>query len=184
MNRVKRMLNWVKEFYPGHYEQVCYDLSEQDKKDVNRFYHNNEQDFKYNLLKYNVMEAFVVAHKIKNNGKYVSYSHLRKFYDALLFGADQSGKYLRNDFTENMDSLFDCLKKESINALKQGNLDSEDATAINLSLYRKICVWAVENNNIFVWTYTVMLWNCMARSINIESIGLNNMAIGTTDSIE
>ena len=49
MNRVKRMLNWVKEFYPGHYEQVCYDLSEQDKKDVNRFYHSNEQDFKYNL---------------------------------------------------------------------------------------------------------------------------------------
>jgi len=91
----------------------------------------------------------------------VSYSQLRKFYDASLFGIEQSRRYFCLDFTANMDAFFERLKKETIEAkIDQGNSD-----VISRALNEKKCFWTVKNNNVFFWSYTVMLWNCMARKL-------------------
>jgi hypothetical protein len=33
-------------------------------------------------------------------------------------------------------------------------------------------------SNIFVWTYAILQWNCMARSVNIGSLGFHNFQAG------
>mmetsp|Transcript_30556 Transcript_30556/g.67151 ORF Transcript_30556/g.67151 Transcript_30556/m.67151 type:complete len:89 (-) Transcript_30556:185-451(-) len=44
--------------------------------------------------------------------------------------------------------------------------------------------WAIAAGNIFVWTWTVLQWNCMARAvINIDPLALHNFRRGQVDSI-
>ena len=95
----------------------------------------------------------------------MSYSQLRKFYDASLFGVEQSRRYFCLDFTANMGALFERLKKQTIEAKKEDNIDQENSDVISRALNEKKCFWAVKNNNVFFWSYTVILWNCMARKL-------------------
>jgi hypothetical protein len=36
--------------------------------------------------------------------------------------------------------------------------------------------------NIFVWTFTVLQWNCIGRSASIDPLGIHNLGIGAADS--
>jgi hypothetical protein len=66
-------------------------------------------------------------------------------------------------------------KKEVANGRVLGLVLEEEADPIPYELYRRFCGWAVDDGNIFVWLFTILQWNCMARSINIANIGLHNL---------
>ena len=100
-----------------------------------------------------------------------------------VYGARQSKHYLSTEFCTSIDNFLDCVSKQVIKEKRDGNTDEKDADCISRALYEKICAWAIESNNCYVWCYTVMLWNCMARSASIEVIGLHNMFIGAVDSV-
>ena len=184
INRLMKMQKWMQEKYPSHYKDIVFDISEQDLKSRTRFYYKMKRDIKYDRLNYNVWEAFMGDHKMRTDETHYSYSNMRKYYDALLYGAEQSKHYLTPRFTAQADTYIECLKKEKTNAKKAGNLSIEDADPITQALYLRILFWAVEAGNMFVWAYTVLCWNCMARSISIENLGLRNCKLGALDSVQ
>jgi hypothetical protein len=75
-------------------------------------------------------------------------------------------------------------KKEHAGAKKEGNVDEKEADPINASLFALICKWAVEQMNIFIWVFSLLMWHMMARSISISSISLHNIKRGVSDSIQ
>ena len=58
-----------------------------------------------------------------------------------------------------------------------------EANPIPKDLYELICTWAIKEGNITLWVWTVMQWNLMARSVNIEPLALHNMKL-FNDSVQ
>jgi len=56
-------------------------------------------------------------------------------------------------------------------------MDEKSADPISFSLFRMILTWAVERGNIFVWVWTILQWNLMARSISIDPLALHNIGV-------
>ena len=56
-------------------------------------------------------------------------------------------------------------------------MDEKGADPISFSLFRLILTWANERGNIFVWVWTILQWNLMARSISIDPLALHNISI-------
>ena len=114
-----------------------------------------------------------------------SFSHLRKFYDSILFGAHRARVALPEIYEMEMKKAFlDSVKKEKTKAKKRGEVEEKEADPISFELYRLIYKYAIEAGNIFVWAFTVMQWSCMARSISIDdltfaqvSLDINSMVI-------
>ena len=73
--------------------------------------------------------------------------------------------------------------KESDKKKHSGNIDEKDSDSGSKKLYEHISLWTIECDICFVWSYTVMLWNCAATSTSIEVIGLHNMFMASSDSV-
>ena len=76
-----------------------------------------------------------------------------------------------------------CYKKEFADQKKKGNVDEREADAISSTLFKLILKWAVEEGNVFVWCFCLLMWHLMARSINVDSIALHCIKRGISDSI-
>jgi hypothetical protein len=57
---------------------------------------------------------------------------------------------------------------------KDGMLDEQEADPITWSLFRKILQRALDGKNIYLWVFSILQWNCMARSINIGVLALHS----------
>jgi hypothetical protein len=77
-----------------------------------------------------------------------------------------------------MEKFLNSFKKETVKAKKDGNLDEQEADPISWSLFRLMLGWLLSARNVFVWVYSILQWNCMARSINICILGLHNFRLG------
>ena len=62
-------------------------------------------------------------------------------------------------------------------------MDKREAGAISSTLFKLILKWAVEEGNVFVWCFCLLMWHLMARSINVDSIALHCIKRGISDSI-
>ncbi len=75
-------------------------------------------------------------------------------------------------------------KKEHAGAKKEGIVDEREADPINGNLFTLICSWAVEEMNILIWVFSLLMWHMMALSISISSIALHNIKRGVSNSIQ
>ena len=101
---------------------------------------------------------------------HMSFSHVRKYYDAILFGAFRANVPLPATSEIEMGSYIHSIKKETNKARKKGKLDDKDVDPINFEIYRHLCLFAILKGDLFLWAFTVVQWTCMARSINIDGI--------------
>ena len=132
--RLKEMIKWVKEEYPGYYTDGVVELSDEQKSDTSR-YHTSTHDFAYANMNIDVLKAFM-SHKKFHPPKttadgrpiHMSFSHMRKYYDAILFGAYRANVPLPATFKIEMGSYIDSIKKEKIKARKKENLMIEMLT--------------------------------------------------------
>lgn len=102
---------------------------------------------------------------------------MRKMNDAILFGARTVKKSLPSSFYSEMESFLGSFKKEEANAKSLGNVDERSADPISFTLYEQILTWALNSGNIFVWVWTILQWNLMARSISIDPLALHNISV-------
>jgi hypothetical protein len=102
---------------------------------------------------------------------------MRKIHDAVLFGARTVKQVLSSSYYSEIDSFLALFKKETADARSHGNVDEKKADPISFSLFRMILVWVIERANIFVWVWTILKWNLMARSISIDPLTLHNISI-------
>ena len=182
-NRLNRIMDWMEEFYSDHFQTILVEILPSEREEGIRFYHKMERDINYSKLSPSVFEAFLSSHMLKENGKQCSFSHIRKFFDAVLYGARQSKRYVTMEFCSRIDTFLSCVTKQVISEKRDGNTDETDSDSISRNLYEAICFWAIGTINCFVWCFTVMLWNCMARSCSIDVIGMHNMYIEAAESI-
>ena len=112
-----------------------------------------------------------------------SFSHLRKFYDAILFGSYRARVPLPIEFEMEMKAYIDSMKKEKTQAKKRGETDEREADPIPFELYRLLCKYAIEVGNTFVWAFTVLQWSCMARSVSIDDLTFGQLSLGSDSLI-
>ena len=65
--------------------------------DKSKHFHKQQRDFIYSVLDPSAIMAFlstVRKENVNGTGKTRSYSHIRKFHDAVLFGAREQGAML------------------------------------------------------------------------------------------
>ena len=177
--RIKRIIDWWMTEYPDYYEVGTSVLSQEEKADPMRFHFEFcVRDIEYNGLRVDLVLAFMAANKKKpGTDIYYSITHMRKWYDAILFGARTVDVELPWEFAHGMDNFIGSYRKEHAEASNEGKVDEKSADPISFSLYRMLLKWAIERGNIFVWVWTILQWNLMARSISIDPLALHNITI-------
>ena len=177
-NRIKHIYEWLKVEYPDYYNVGVIELSEAQLGDEDMFWWKNKFDLIYEGLNVGMIKAFLAFKKRKENGKCSSHVQLRKYNDAILWGAKTSHQRLPLSYYEAMEKFLVAFKKETTVAKKDGMLDEQEADPITWILFRKILRWAVDRKNIFLWLFSILQWNCMARSINIGVLALHCFRVG------
>jgi hypothetical protein len=81
-------------------------------------------------------------------------------------------------YYDDIEKFLTSYRKETVGAKKEGKLDEQEADPISWSPFKLILSWALDTSNIFVWTYSILQWNCMARLVNIGSLGFHNSRAG------
>jgi hypothetical protein len=186
--RLMQMIEWTRQNYPAYAERGIIELNDDQKRDAKRYY-KSTHDFKYQSLNPQIIKAFLSDNKFKPNafnadGKPIMYSftHMRKFQDAILFGALRAKTSLPERYLLEMKSFLDSKKKETTKAKKRGEVEEYEADPISFELYRLLCKFAIDEGDIFTWAYTVVQWHCMARSASIDDLTFLQLKLGT-DSI-
>jgi hypothetical protein len=177
-NRLKNLIEWWRTEYPDYFEAGTKVLSQQDRDNPMLFYHTCDRDIVYEGLRVDMVLAYMAGNKYKKkNGKLYSHTHMRKMHDAILFGARTAKKSMPSSYYSEMDTFLTSFKKEEANAKSEGNVDERAADPISFTLFRQILKWALDSGNIFVWVWTIIQWNLMARSISIDPLALHNMSV-------
>ena len=176
--RIKNIIKWWMSEYPDYFEVGTRLLSAEEKADPMKFFHTCDRDIIYSGLRVDMVLAYMAGTKQKDGGDTIyTHSHMRKVHDAILFGARTVKEVLSTSYYSEMDSFLNSFKKECADARSRGNVDAKSADPISFSLYRLILTWAIERGNIYVWVWTILQWNLMARSISIDPLALHNIAI-------
>ena len=129
-----------------------------------------------------MVKVYLVSRKTKPNGKKYSHVHLRKYHDAIMYGAKKAKTPLPVSYYTEMDGFLTSFRKETAEAKKDGMLDEKEADPISWTLFRHILQWALGFSNYCVCFFSILQWNCMARSVNISVLLFHNFRVGK-DSI-
>lgn len=186
--RLGHLIDFFAHKYRAYFDEGTYLLSEDQKNDPSKYYFfknkNGEikwfhRDLRYRGLNVSLVLAYLSSKKIKANGKFISWSDLSKYGDAIKWGAKIAGERLPESFYVEMDGFIAAYKKEHTEAKKNGQVDEKASDPVNASLFTLILKWALESMNIFVWVFSLLMWHLMARSISVSSLGLHNIKRGT-----
>lgn len=183
--RMTKIQNWLKIEYTDHYNLICKPLTEEQKKDKLKYY-KATHEFEYPLLEAKVITSYISSNQVKCVKKgvviYKSYVDLRKYSDAIKWGADRAKQVLSPEYCAGMASYLDTLRKENTEKKGDGQLDEKEADPISFPFMRSICNHAIKLGWITLWTWTVLQWHCMSRSVNIGKLTFSSFKVGI-DSI-
>ena len=113
-----------------------------------------------------------------------SVSDIKKYDDAIKWGSQRAHQPLPSNYYREMHVYVQAYKKEHKNAQKNGRTDEQEADPVTATLFGLICQWAIEAGNVFVWVFSLAMWNLMSRSINIDSLSFHHIKPGTSDAIK
>ena len=182
-NRLKRMVAWCEQEYDDEKHLFIRDVTQEELNDKSKHFHKQRRDFIYAVLDPGVIMAFLsTVRKENGTGKTRSHSHIRKFHDAVLFGAREQGVTMSDDYYRDIETYLKSFRKESVQAKRSGETEELDADPMPFPLYEQLCRWKLDAGNIFGWIYLTLLWNCLGRSASVDPLGLHNLKLGT-DSI-
>ena len=77
-------------------------------------------------------------------------------------GLNSSSTPLPSSFCREIVTFLKSFKKESKKAAKEGLLDEREADPISWTFFNLILRWAIEENEILIWGFSLLQWNCMA----------------------
>ena len=149
-NRLQRMVNWCFQHYKDDVPKFIQEITDEERSDPTKHFHRQTWDFMYAKLPPGIIMAFLSTVRKENEngtGKTRSYTHIRKFYDAILFGAREQGTSLpctkTTDFHQTIDNYLKSFKKEAVVAKKKGEVEEIDADPMPFPLYVALCTWSV-----------------------------------------
>lgn len=188
--RIQIMINWIKDAgYNDYFNFGVVALSPEQMADKSR-YHNQTHDFRYDVINPDIIIAFLSQKKLNPNkmnsdGRHLHYSftHLRKFKDAILTGAERANVPLSSKFHLEMKKHFASIKKETVSAKKKGELDEKEADPITYELLHFINKTMIQKGDLFSWAFGTCQWHCMARSVNIDDLSFGMISMGTDSMV-
>jgi hypothetical protein len=180
--RISSMIDWIREHYPTFFESMCRPLTDAEKAEGDTYYQATH-DFVYERLDPTLIQGFISCRKVKyvdEDGANIiySYDHLRRYKDAVIYGSKRAKKPLSSNFHLSIKDFLDTLKKENQQFKKKGQVDETESDPICAPLYKEIAGCAVRKGYIQAWVFTVLQWNCMARSKNIDGLTWNCFGLG------
>ena len=134
-NRIKHVYEFYAKEYPDYAALGVRELAETDFADATKYWHKNKSDLVYRGFNVLLFKAFLTTKINKANGKVCSYPQIRKYFDAVLYGAKESKELLPHDFYSDMDKFLKSFRKQTAKAKKNGELDESEADPIPWSLY-------------------------------------------------
>jgi len=103
---------------------------------------------------------------------------MSKLFDAIKLGSVLANQCLSTNFYSKLDTFLAAYKREFADQKKKVNVDEREADAISSTLFTMPMKWAVQEGNVFVWAFALLMWHLMARSINIDSVTLHSIREG------
>lgn len=188
-NREKRIIEWWRNStYSAVAQQGVRPFTEAEKSNPAMYTFNKKETLVCRGFNVKFFKAFLADCKVKKivDGKtYLkSFDDLRKYYDAVVWVSKTSKEKLPENFFVEMDKWKASYKKECADAKADGRVEENDAEPIGAALFEMILGWAIAENNIFVWVFSLFQWNLMARSINVDPLSFHNIKRGPSDSLE
>lgn len=158
-------------------------LSAEERQRETRYMFGADSDLVYRGMDTEIILEVFSAFSRLENGKQKSFQDQRKYRDAIMWGAKTANERLPTAFFEATSEYLIAYKKQFAVAKREGRTGDDQATdPIPLPVYKFLLRRAIQTNNMFAWTWTLLQWNCMARSSSIDCLGLHNFSLGV-DSI-
>jgi hypothetical protein len=177
-NRIARIIEHLKENFKEYYQMGVREVSDVEKADRMKYYFNKTQDLIYTGLNVQFFIFFISSTDKRTDGKLKSYQDLRKYRDAVLWGSKMAGERLPSSFFAETETYLSAYKKKFAQAKKLGHVEEYSTDPIPTPVYRFLLRRAIEMNNMFAWTWTLLQWNCMARSASIDCLAFHNFGVG------
>lgn len=129
-SRLRRMIKWVHENYVEARDREIRSIPPDELIDNNKYYDQKRDtmDFDYRIINVEYIKAYITTQKHVNangTGQPRSFSHVRKFHDAVLFGARKQNAQLPSVYQQEMKKFLDGIKKE-LNSCKKSNNNSTE----------------------------------------------------------
>jgi hypothetical protein len=111
--RIARIIKFWKTGDPEYYTVGVCQVTLEDLQDVTRHYFGRfKEDLIYTGMNSEFLKHFLVTVKWKKDGKLKGVDDLRKYKDAIMWGAKTAGQRLPTSFYEMMDRVLGGFKKE------------------------------------------------------------------------
>ena len=177
-NRILHICKFLEKEFP-HYSAIgVKKLTARQRNDRDQFHHKNDRDLVYKGLNVKFIKAFLTTRKYKSNGQMCCPDHIRKYKDAIVWGSKEAKQPLQTEFYIEMKKFLSSHVKETKKGKAQGLLDEREADPFSWALYEKVLKWAIQEKNLKVWVFTILQWNCMARSANIGMLAYHQLISG------
>lgn len=148
-----------------------------------RYMFGQDTDLVYRGMDIEIILQCFAAYSFLDDGGKKCYQDQRKYRDAIIWGAKTANERLPASFFERTSEYLIAYKKQYAVAKREGKTGDDQATdPIPLPVYKFLLRRSIQENNMFAWTWTLLQWNCMARSASIDCLGLHNIRLGP-DSI-
>jgi hypothetical protein len=165
---IVEVMKWWQANYPDLYNEIVFEINEEDRNDLTKHYYGATHDLRYDLLDPKWVKYFISGEKKwkdKEKTKQYGYDHPRRYHDAILKCADVSKFKLPATYKPVMKDYLATLKKEKAIAKTNRQLTEQDADEISIGLYEQLCTWAVQEGRregIFVWAFMTAQCECFA----------------------
>ena len=148
---------WMKGNYPDYVDMSVLQLSDEQLIDPTMHYHKNTEDLRYEGINVVIILGFFADHKLTSEGKFQSHSDMRKFHDAILYGAGQAKEILPQQYYLRVDTFLNSYKKQAKYKKQNKEMTENESDAITFPLYKMICKWALDVGSIFLWVFTILI---------------------------
>lgn len=111
-NRLDRIIKYWKEHINEYYVIGVREVSEEEQRDRSKYYFGKKQDLVYRGLNVDFVICFLSETNKRGDGKFKSFDDLRKYRDAILWGAKMAHELLPSSFYRETEVFLSAYKKK------------------------------------------------------------------------
>ena len=153
--RIVRMVKFLEEKHPDYAAIGCKTVTIAESNNPEKYYFGGayKKDLVYRGIDVKMIISFLIVNKMKANGKKKQFVDIRKYKDAVLWGAEIAGERLPLSFYKEIEIFLKGYKRETAKAKKHGGVEDKAADPISTTLYRKILNWGITGGNSFFYGF-------------------------------